>query len=138
MKDSTKQPSEIIWEKGELQDHGGGEEGGPLFKIMKNFEIMFLMRDGEEDNNITITFGEPVFRYLFISNGIAVKIPLHLIIFYDYCPCKHYIMSYVLSLMRPSLSKSFIFYRNDFNMQVLKVFVNLHEFSDMILVQALR
>ena len=28
--------------------------------------------------------------------------------------------------------------RNDFNMAVLKAFVNLHEFSDMILVQALR
>ena len=28
--------------------------------------------------------------------------------------------------------------RNDFNMKVLKSFVNLHEFSDMILVQALR
>ena len=28
--------------------------------------------------------------------------------------------------------------RNDFNIAVLKAFVNLHEFSDMILVQALR
>ena len=33
---------------------------------------------------------------------------------------------------------SSLFYRNDFNMAVLKAFVNLHEFSDMILVQALR
>ena len=32
----------------------------------------------------------------------------------------------------------FFFIRNDFNMDVLKAFVNLHEFSDMILVQALR
>ena len=28
--------------------------------------------------------------------------------------------------------------RNDFNIDVLKEFVQLHEFSDMILVQALR
>ena len=28
--------------------------------------------------------------------------------------------------------------RNDFNVNVLKAFVNLHEFSDTILVQALR
>lgn len=31
-----------------------------------------------------------------------------------------------------------VYYRNDFNMKVLQAFVNLHEFSDMILVQALR
>jgi hypothetical protein len=29
-------------------------------------------------------------------------------------------------------------FRSDFNIAVLKAFVNLHEFSDMILVQALR
>ena len=34
-------------------------------------------------------------------------------------------------------SVSFVF-RNDFNIEVLKAFVHLHEFSDMILVQALR
>ena len=30
------------------------------------------------------------------------------------------------------------YYSKDFNIGVLKAFVNLHEFSDMILVQALR
>ena len=32
----------------------------------------------------------------------------------------------------------FAFFRNDFNIEVLKTFVNLHEFSDMLIVQALR